>query len=318
MDFDSFFRNKMESMLITASWVEQVQNMLDITGVSQVWGDRPEWYVWIDGAPGVYDLVFEQGDTITASGQTLNVGLFAIKCYPYITATMFEAFSPREREIVNSDWFDSTHTPRIEARQNIPESLFVVGSMSFIIDADETVAMLAFDSLDSLKWSMLTTKNGEKNGLHKESVIRNLPAWHIGYPLFDRLISLYAFYSKQPPAFIGASQSPGFDCLIDPQQTPENRVCVDAQQWSASVLFANPSDTATWVDTIWRAHLGPEEKIVLEHECSPPFYHQPVDNGFSPVNINSLWWNLAHADLKSELTSTCGCDDHQHHGCDAG
>jgi hypothetical protein len=52
MDLDSFFRNKVESLLITASWVEQVQQMLDLKGVSQVWGDRPEWYVWVEDAPG--------------------------------------------------------------------------------------------------------------------------------------------------------------------------------------------------------------------------------------------------------------------------
>ena len=66
MDFDSFFRNKVESMLITASWVGQVQKMLGLAGVNQVWGDRPEWYIWIDGAAGVYALVFEEGETIEA------------------------------------------------------------------------------------------------------------------------------------------------------------------------------------------------------------------------------------------------------------
>ena len=303
-------------MLITASWVEQVQKMLDIKAVSQVWGNRPEWYVWIDGTPGVYALVFEEGENITASGQTLNVGLFAIKCYPYVTASVFETFSSQEREILTSDWFDSTHTPRIEARQDIPESLFVVGSLSFIMDADEKVAMITFDSLDSLKWSTLKTKNDEKNGPFKESVIRHIPAWHIGYPLFDRLIGLYAFYSKRPPAFIGASRSPGFDCIIDTQQTPKNRVCLDAQQWSASVLFVNPPDADTWVDTLWRAHIDPEEKIVWEQTCLPSACHHTAGNGFSPVSINSLWWDLAHSDLKSELASTCGCEEHQHHGAD--
>ena len=91
MDLDSFFRNKVESMLITASWVEQVQKMLDLVGVSQVWGDRPEWYVWIDGAPGAYALVFEQSGTIATADQVLNVGQFVVKCYPYLTASVFEA-----------------------------------------------------------------------------------------------------------------------------------------------------------------------------------------------------------------------------------
>jgi len=94
-------------------------------------------------------------------------------------------------------------------------------------------------------------------------------------------------------------------------------VCQDAQQWSASVLFVNPPDADTWVDTLWRAHLDPEEKILLEHVSSVLDCNHTAGNGFSPVAINSLWWDLAHADLKSELASTCGCEDHQHHGCEA-
>jgi hypothetical protein len=317
MDFDSFFRSKIESMVLTASWVEQVQKMLDLDGVSQVWGDRPEWYIWIDGAPGVYALVFEEGETIEAANQTLHWGQFVVKCYPYTEASVFEVFSPREREIINSDLFDQTHTPRLEARHDIPESLFAVGSMSFILDANETIAMFAFDSLDLLRWSILNTKNDQKDRQPNESVIRSIPAWQIGYPLFDRLISLYAFYSKHSPAFIGATQSPGFDCIIDAHQTPESRVCDDSQHWSASVLFVNPAEIETWVDTIWRAHLGPAEKIVLEHECSHSACNHTADNGFSPVDINSLWWELAHADLKSELASTCGCEDHEHHAFEA-
>ena len=90
MDHDSFFRNKIESMLITASWVERVQKMLDITGVSQVWGDAPEWYIWIDGAPGVYALVFDDGRSFDALDHTLHQGQFAVKCYPYATAGVFD------------------------------------------------------------------------------------------------------------------------------------------------------------------------------------------------------------------------------------
>ena len=108
MDFDSFFRNKVESMLITASWVEQVKKMLGLTRVSQVWGDRPEWCIWIDGAPGAYALVFEEGETIQAAEQTLALGQFAVKCYPYVGATVFDSFSPQEREMVTSDLFDHT------------------------------------------------------------------------------------------------------------------------------------------------------------------------------------------------------------------
>jgi len=320
MDFDSFFRNKVESMLITASWVEPVQKMLDLTGVSQVWGDRPEWYIWINGAPGVYALVFEEGETIEAADQTLHLGQFAFKCYPYVDASVFDSFSPQEREMVNSELFDHTHTPRLEARQRVPETFFTVGSLSFMLNAAETVAMLTFDSLDFLRWSSITAKTGQRNGLNEargKRLIRNIPAWQVGYPLFDRLISLYAFYSKQSPAFIGATRSPGFECLVDIDQTLESRVCDETRQYSTSVLFLDATATEELVDKNWRAHLDPVEKIVFEHACSHSACNHVAADGQPQVVINPLWWDLAHADFKSELTSTCGCEDHEDHAFEA-
>ncbi|MGD9089129.1 MAG: hypothetical protein PVI38_11580 [Desulfobacterales bacterium] len=315
MDLDSFFRNKVESMLITASWVEQVQKILHLAGVSQVWGDRPEWYVWIAGAHGVYSLIFEEGDTMQAVDQTLYVGRFAVKCYPYVSAGVFEAFSPREREMVNSHLFDHTHTPRLETQQEIPEAFFVIASISLALDAAESVALFTFDSLNFLRGSTSCAKTGAANHLPEKSCIRNIPAWQIGFPLFDRLVSLYAFYSKQPPAFIGATRSPGFETIIDTHQSPVSRVCADIQQRSTSVLFANPADTDAWVHALWRAQLDREEQIVFENTCSQRACQHFAEEAKPPVAINSLWWDLAHADLKSELATTCGCKDHEHHAC---
>ncbi len=315
MDFDSFFRNKVESMLLTASWVEKVQKMLDLAGVSQVWGERPEWYIWIDGAPGVYALVFEEGEIIDATDQPRVRGQFAVKCYPYAAAGVFDSFSPAEREMVTGELFDHTHTPRLESRQRIPEAFFTVGSLSFMLNAAETVVLFTYDSLDFLKWATIPPKTGHRNGLNdsaEKSIIRNIPAWQVGYPLFDRLISLYAFYSKRSPTFIGATQSPGFECMVDIDQTLESRVCDETWQYSTSVLFLNATDIEKLVHTNWRAHVEPEEKIVFEHTCSHPACNHFATDKRPPVVINPLWWDLAHADLKSELTSTCGCEDHEH------
>jgi hypothetical protein len=320
MDFDSFFRNKVESMLLTASWVEQVREMLDLAGVSQVWGERPAWYIWIEGAPGVYALVLEEGEIFDAADHPRVLGHFAVKCYPYEAAGVFDSFSPAERKMIIGELFDHTHTPRLESRQRIPEAFFTVGSLSFMLNTAETAVMFTFDSLDYLKWTTITAKTVQRKGLndsHEKRIIRNIPAWQVGYPLFDRLISLYAFYSKRSPAFIGATRSPGFECTVDIDQTLESRVCDETWQYSTSVLFLNVTDTEEQVDKNWRAHLEPEEKIVFEHPCSHSACNHFAVDGRLPVVINPLWWHLANADLKSELTSTCGCEDHEHHAFEA-
>jgi hypothetical protein len=219
--------------------------------------------------------------------------------------------------MVSSDMFDHTHTPRLEIKQDIPEAFFAIGSISLLADVAETVALFTFDSLDFLRWTASTAKTSKANRLHEKRCIRNVPGWQVGYPLFDRLVSLYAFYSKKPPAFIGATQSPGFETIIDTHQTPAIQVCADIRQWSTSVLFVNPADTDTWVDTLWRSQLESVEQIVFEHVCSHSACSHPAGNEKPPVDINPLWRNLAHADLKSKLASTCGCEDHKHHAYEA-
>jgi hypothetical protein len=69
-------------------------------------------------------LIFEEGETMEAADQTLILGQFAVKCYPYVEAGVFDAFSPREREMITGNRFDHTHTPRLEAREGIPEAFF--------------------------------------------------------------------------------------------------------------------------------------------------------------------------------------------------
>ena len=83
------------------------------------------------------------------------------------------------------------------------------------------------------------------------------------------------------------------------------------------MLFSNATDTEELVDKNWRAHLDPEEKIVFEHASSHSACDPVASDGLPQVVINSLWWDLAHADLKSELASTCGCEHHEHHAFEA-
>jgi hypothetical protein len=313
MDHDSFFRNKIESMLITASWVEPVQKMLGITGVSQVWDDAPEWYIWIAGAPGVYALVFDHGRSFDALDQTLHQGRFAVKCYPYASAGVFDTYSAKECDMVSSDLFDHTHTPRMEARPEIPEAFFTIGSISLTLDAAQTVALFTFDSLDFLRWSTLTAKPGPGNRPGGKCLIRNIPAWQIGYPLFDRMAGLYAFYSKRQPAFIGTTRSPGFECIIDPpHSTPESQSCDSIQQGSASVMFAETTNTERLKDAIWHEQLDAEEHIVFVSRCRHSDCSASASDNFPPVEMNRLWWELAQSEIKSELATTCGCCDHGH------
>ena len=53
---ESFFQNKIDSMLVTTSWVDNLKDLLGVEAVSQIWGNVPAWYVWLSDAQGVYQL----------------------------------------------------------------------------------------------------------------------------------------------------------------------------------------------------------------------------------------------------------------------
>ena len=198
IDFDSFFRNKVESMLITASCVEHVRHMLDLEGVSQVWGDKPEWYLWLGHAPGVYALILEDAESMVAENTTWLIGHFAVKCYPYVDSQIFSTFSSKERKALTSDLFDQTHTPRLEVRERIPENFYTVGSVSMMMDAAETSALFTVTSLDTIKVRDENASTGRlpfPASTDSRFIVRNVPGWQTSYPLFnDHLFYLVTYH----------------------------------------------------------------------------------------------------------------------------
>ena len=59
IDYEEFFRNKIDTLLVKASWVDAVKSVTGLKAVSQIWGEKPAWYFWISNTPGVYALQLE-------------------------------------------------------------------------------------------------------------------------------------------------------------------------------------------------------------------------------------------------------------------
>ncbi len=304
IDSESFFRNWIDSLFITASWVEAVQTETGIRGVSQVWSDRPEWYIWIDGAAGPFDLALQATDTIEVGKETVPVGRFTIRCYPYASDPAFPLFSEAERRCIDGDGFDHTRTPIADARADIPETFFGVGVVSIVADPAGPLCMITYDSLQTLR-----TRD-------RDRIIREVPGWRLGYPLFDRLAMLYAFFSKQTPNRYGAIRAPGFEVVSDPTGQSRCRDNSDLRQLSASLLFRDPSVDACRLGALWQGRLETTDEVVFETEFGPyppncRLYPNAVDLDF-PINFK--WWHLATMTAHSHLASTCGCGGDCDHG----
>ena len=138
MDLACFWREKIEGLLIQASWVSQVRQELALEGMSPVWSDLPAWYFWHREYAGAFRLGLEESFSDYAAGQNIWSGIFSIKFFPAPTNPLLKCFSPEEQEFVLSEAFDSSCTPCFEAQDSIPGGLFNIASLECTVDEEQS------------------------------------------------------------------------------------------------------------------------------------------------------------------------------------
>jgi hypothetical protein len=321
IDPESLFRNEIEGMLSTVSWVEKVKNRLGIEGVSQIWGDAPAWYFWISDARGVYHFQLSEASISKDHPKTAR-GVFTIKCYPYSHRDAFSSFSFQERHLMQSRLFDDTHTPRFEDRERIPDALFNAGVIEYTVGLDDDMRCVTLESLDTLRigYEKETVQEyeliGKSRHFKKGEIDRFVPGWKLGYCFFDRLLCMLAFYCKAKPMRLRITRSSGFEYVYTGGDTFE---CIDAPDipcFSASLFFGPADGHPCSVD--FQAHhpaepdFDPDTAEVLYDQTFHCGHYHPLDTSIlnklpEETHINPLWWSLADAEHKSELASSCGC-----------
>jgi hypothetical protein len=313
IDFEAYFRNRIENMLIRASWVSDIRRMLGLRGASQIWSSHPQWYFWLQDAPGTYCLSFVEGDVVHVDGNDLYEGRFALKCYPHIDSAGYGGYTLDERHLRQSDHFDDTGTPRFEIAAAMSNSLFVVASITFLSDPQGSFALLTFESLDALKIFKI---EASQCGSHfYTSITRNVPGWEHGWPLFDCLVGLYAYCFHQPPIFMGATTSRGFEYIVSPDGIGEYRSAAETTRLALTIGFGAPEGKAyARAQTHWKMNLETGEEIIVSQRLFLSSFNGVCHAMSKPFKLNPKWWDAAGADFRSELSSLCGCTDgHCHH-----
>lgn len=304
-DPEAFFRNWIDTLFLKASWMDSVKQLTGIAAVSQVWGERPEWYLWIAGAAGPYNLSLHHTSAIVSDGGILQQGLFAVKCYPYRDTALFSSFSDAERQLIQSDRFDHTNTPCFEARAEIPETFFSIGTLTITANLEGSFAALTFEALDAsrLFQGFHGTHERPADDLSTQ-LLRNVAGWQIGYPLLDRITALHAFSARCAPSYYRLTRTPGFEHSITVDHRIEIRPSATSWLISASVLFSAEIDSAKRFSAAWLTDLEPGEEILLEKEFSAG-PTSPMESNHA--SANPLWWSLATTEFACGCISTCGC-----------
>lgn len=318
---ESFFQNIINSMLVTTSWVDDLKSLLGMDAVSQIWGDRPAWYLWLSEARGAYHL--QLIDAMSDENLPANRhGFFSIKCYPYQNSAVFDSFSFEEQALRQGGLFDHTHTPRFEEKEKIPDSLFNVAAMQCRVSPEDKTACFTLESLDSLRCvypeetvQRFDLLNKSKH-FAKGALGRSVPGWHLGFPVFDRLLSMYAFYSRTKPVRLRVERSPGFEYVHAGDQ---EFACVDAphtHRLAVSVLFSpqecfDHGANLNGLDAMAPEDAPPQTKVLFDQVFPCGHIHASDRMACSKIlddtHINELWWSLADTNYKSHLGSTCGC-----------
>jgi hypothetical protein len=305
----------MEGMLLTTSWAEELKETLGLAGVSQVWKDQPNWYFWLAHGPGPFSLQLERTEVLPIPRSKIKRGLFSLKLFPYPHQEVLSRFSPEEREQIQSEHFDHTGTPRFQSLRQVPDNLFHIGILEWLLDQGQGTSTLVFDSLTSLR---VRSADGSPVGLSEAKtsatpdpgrLIRDVPGWDLGIPFFDRLLCLYAYYRKQSPARIVLTRSPGFEHTLEKDGSLLERKADDIWGLAVLVCFVPPGrslEKDARIQEQVEAFLG--DSSPLADLSYPQGYHPPESAAEVPhLRINERWWSLADKTFSCKLSSTCGC-----------
>lgn len=304
---ETLARGRIEGLLLSASWVERLRCELGLKGIHQVWGEVPAWYFWLAGSPGAHGLDLAQVQRLGMGRKNLLRADFLVRFFPGPTGEVFETFSPQERKLLQSPFFDRSGTPDFERRDDIPLHLFSVGALDLIWDPDQTWALYTMTALDRCRQVRRPSPGQEQEPLLEGRA----PGWQLTFALYQRLLGLHAFQHKHTPLRAQFSTEAGFEQMRPiGRERAVTRDCPHNRLHSLAVLLG--PDPAS----------PPEEALaLLEQEGRPKPGRETVERAFScrhfhpweaavdgQAVLHPDWWRLAGVGYKSHLASACGCE----------
>lgn len=309
MEMETQFKLKVDALLMTASWVDRLRHELGLIGASQVWGERPAWYLWLAGSPGAFHVEMVESVLDGSGPNSLARALFTVKFYPSPESGVFGHFSPQERAQMLNGCFDRTGTPIFDRLGEIPPHLFSVGSLEMVCHPDQDWMIFSLAALDLCR-EIKSARPDPAGGAASEVVVRRAPGWNLAYELFSSLLSLWSFQHKQTPSRIQMTTEQGFETVSSLAETPSIREAPDISLQNMWVMFGSameiPPQAALDLLEAELTESGRQELINQTFSCG--HYHHVEHQVKQLGAMSESWWHLAHAGYQSERCTSCGCD----------
>ncbi len=201
---------------------EQAKKQIGLNHVSHMWDqDRPYWYLWFDGCPGVYKM--ELQGSKSAKGYDW-LAAFSLKYYPAETESSFDNLSTLEKLCRTSDMFHSlpsygvcdcpcqglhpghghkihssknTGAPDIAFHDVIPAGFFYTGDVQIAFN-ERSGSVIRLESQTSWKTIMQSdfTLRDDAGGtlaeLKKGQADKDYPGFTISQLLYRRLVASWS------------------------------------------------------------------------------------------------------------------------------
>jgi hypothetical protein len=278
------FRLRLQSLVARGLASSGIAARVGLAAASEVWGgeaprERPAWYLWLRDAPGAWQLELVSAEALGPADRSAIVGRFTVRHYPSSSDPAFARFSPEERRTA-IEALDATGTPRIELASRIPDALFTVGSVEWALDPESDAAAFALASLDRLR---TRTAGGD--------VVRDVPGWRLGFPVFSLLAGLHAQVERRAATRLVVSRQAGFETVVS-AGAAHHRDVPDAVQGEALLLFARPRAFAGGSSRLLDALRDPAAEVVAQASFAggEPAPHEVAPDPRLPVHVSHAWF----------------------------
>ncbi len=195
------FPDLIENLLIRTFFEPPVRERIGWTGVAYRPAPERGWTFKIKGRKGIYSLTFQGCEKQDAAW---FLGIFNLQYFPAPDETVLESFSIGENLLRQEPSFEQRLRKDHEAA-NALKPLFLIGHVVLVCDADEKRLLLSC-------WAPRRWREVRKNGLYVTrddgtaveavppgGVDRNVPAFALSWPFFDKLVLTAGYHLGQSP-----------------------------------------------------------------------------------------------------------------------
>ncbi len=280
----------MENLFIRTFYEPRIKEKIGWVGIAYRAGLPGSWTLRLKGRRGVYCLSYLRKE----EEEGRIHGIFGLQYFPLRDDPLLDRFSIRENLLRQDHGFETwiRHVPR---QEDPLENAFIIGRILLSVDREERNLFLSL-------WSPLRWVEIRREGLHitredgnRLEVLppggkdRDVPAFALSWPFFDRLIQAFAYHFKSGPvhASLKKRKAPVWEIRGDHEWAP--RAGGETREYFVTVGFGPPDDRLKplRIDRL-REFVTDAEDRSGHPQAKENWVIRPASG--NPRGVTRLWW----------------------------